>query len=124
MMLDFISTYDCIVDGKYSININKNLYDVYCDFEFAKSKNIDLYVLIAADKYDVYQEDIIDNQYPPKTLLKELEQHYQHPNLIISRDTLYDMVQNNILDVFWANDTHWSPVGAEAVAEQILKYID
>lgn len=93
-------------------------------FEFARSKNIDLYVLIAADKYDVYQEDIIDNQYPPKTLLKELEQQYQHPNLIISRDTLYDMVQNNILDVFWANDTHWSPVGAEAVAEQILKYID
>ena len=38
MMLDFISTYDCIVDGKYSININKNLYDVYRDFEFAKSK--------------------------------------------------------------------------------------
>lgn len=93
-------------------------------FEFAKSKNIDLYILIAADKYDVYQEYIIDNQYPPKTLLKELEQQYQHPNLIISRDTLYDMVQNNILDVFWANDTHWSPVGAEAVAEQILKYID
>ena len=93
-------------------------------FAFAKSKNIELYILIAADKYNVYQDFIIDNQYLPKTLLDEIEGQYQHPNLIISKDTLSAMVQNNILDVFWANDTHWSPVGAEAVAELILQHIE
>lgn len=41
-------------------------------------------------------------------------------NGINSKDTLSKMVEQGVLDVYWCNNTHWSPVGAGAVAEQVL----
>ena len=93
-------------------------------FEYAASKNIDLYILVAADKYDVYQEYIIDNPYPKNDMLEKLSALYPHPNIINSKDTLSKMLEQGVLDVYWCNDTHWSPIGAEAVAHQVLDTIN
>ena len=38
MDLSFIDPFNCIVDGKYNINLNRNIYNVYCDLALAKSK--------------------------------------------------------------------------------------
>lgn len=93
-------------------------------FEYAASKNIDLYILVAADKYDVYQEYIVDNPYPKNDMLEKLFALYSHPNVINSKDTLSKMLEQGCLDVYWCNDTHWSPIGSEAVAKQILQHIE
>ena len=93
-------------------------------FKYAESLDIELYVLIAADKYDVYQDYIVDNEYEKQCLLDNLLEKYNHPHLINSRDTLYKMVDNGVLDVYWLNNTHWSPIGSNAVAKQTLKIIE
>lgn len=38
MDLTYVDYYKCIVDGKYEITINRNIYEVYCDLVKAKSK--------------------------------------------------------------------------------------
>lgn len=93
-------------------------------FAYAESIGIDLYILIAADKYDVYQDYIIDNPYPRQDVLDRLFTRYQHPRLINSRDTLEAMLEKDVMDIYWGNNTHWSLVGAEAVAEQVMKRME
>lgn len=93
-------------------------------FLYADSIGIDLYVLIAADKYDVYQYEIIDNVYPPKKVLEQLTTMYNHPNLINSKDTLAKLVDNHVQDIYWCNDTHWGVAGCKAVAVQIENRIN
>ena len=93
-------------------------------FSYANTLDIDLYVLIAADKYDIYQDYIINNQYPKADVLERLTEKYAHPNLINSKDTLSKMVADGIKDIYWCNDTHWSPIGSEAVAKQVLEIIN
>ena len=93
-------------------------------FAYADSVGIDLYVLIAADKYDIYQDYIVDNPYPQQNVLERLNAIFPHPKIINSKDTLSNMVEQGVLDVYWCNDTHWSPIGAEAVAKQLAERIN
>ena len=93
-------------------------------FDYANEIDVDLYVLIAADKYDVYQDYIIDNKYPKQMLLENLTAKFNHPNLINSKDTLSKMVASDVMDVYWCNNTHWSPIGSEAVAKYISNIIN
>lgn len=89
-------------------------------FNYASTIDVELYILIAADKYDVYQDYIINNEHPKQKMLDIIAERYNHPNLINSKDTLSNMVENGIRDVYWSNNTHWSPIGSKAVALQVL----
>ena len=93
-------------------------------FNYADSINVDLYVLIAADKYEVYQDYIVNNKYKNQDLLDEIEKSYTNSRLINSKDTLHKMLKEGVLDVYWSNNTHWSPVGSNAVAKQVLRTIN
>ena len=93
-------------------------------FNYADSIGIDLYLLIAADKYDVYQDYIVDNPYPQQDMLERFFAMYPHPRIINSKDTLSQMIANDVMDVYWCNNTHWSPRGSKAVAEQLAKKIN
>lgn len=116
------------VEDIYMTELTDSLTSIAVDkldslFKYADSIGVELYVLIAADKYDVYQDYIVDNPYPPKTLLTQFTKMYKHPNLINSKDTLSRLIQQGTLDVYWANNSHWSPIGSEAVAHQVLEII-
>lgn len=93
-------------------------------YDYADSLGIELYVLIAADKYDVYQDYIVDNPYPQQNVLERFYAMYPHPRMINSKDTLSQMIANDVMDVYWCNNTHWSPIGSKAVAEQLAKTIN
>lgn len=115
-------------DDIKNLNLSEQLLDsaiVKLDslFQYAASINIDLYILVAADKYDVYQDFIINNNYQNQCILDNIRKKYNHPHLIISKDTLYHMVKDGVKDVYWSNNTHWSPMGAEAVARQVFEVI-
>ena len=92
-------------------------------FAFAKAHDIHLYVLIAEDKYDLYQTYIADTAHWEKTLLEDFCPLVQTPYLINSKDTLAQMAAAGVKDIYYCNDTHWSPIGAEAVAMQVAKRI-
>lgn len=93
-------------------------------FYYASNKGIKLYILIASDKYDIYQDYIVNNHYRYKTLNNLIRENYTNDYLILSADTLSSMVENDVMDVYWSDDTHWSPIGAKAVAIQLAKRIN
>lgn len=93
-------------------------------FLFAKEKNITLIILVAADAYDVYQSYIMDNPYSPKTLLDELTTRIASPNYIDTKQLFLPYLDQGVKDIYWCTDTHWSPIGAKIVAEEIARRMD
>lgn len=93
-------------------------------FQLAKDKHICLFYVIAADKYDVYQEFAIDNPYPRKTVLDGFYQFESNPCFVNTRQLLNMKAKEGITDLYYADDTHWSPIGAKIVADEIARRMD
>ena len=93
-------------------------------FLFAEEKHIQLFYVIAADKYDVYQDFAIDNPYPQKTMLERFSQFESNPYFVNTKTVLVEKARQGVKDLYYADDTHWSPVGAQIVAEEIASRMD
>ena len=89
----------------------------------ASKRGINLILLIACDKYDIYQDFIVDNPYPAKTLNEDLQQ-WMAPDIdrfVFSKQVLLPYIKLGVKDVYLFNDTHWSPASSHLVAAQIIK---
>ena len=93
-------------------------------FQLAKKKNICLFYVVAADKYDVYQEFAVDNRFPEKTLLDNFSSHESNPYFVNTKHVLLKNARQGVKDLYYADDTHWSPIGAKIVAEEIARRMD
>jgi len=113
--------YDIYIPTLESACIAKEKLDSL--FAYANSLGIHLYVLVAVDKYDLYQPYIINNTYPKSFVLDTIAAMFPYPQFINSKDTLSPMARNGVKDIFFCNDTHWSQVGGKAVAEQVARRI-
>lgn len=83
------------------------------------SKGVQLIVVPAVDKYDLYSSYIVDNPYKPNRffdLFEGLEKDYLYLN---TKSVLSQHLVANELDIYFADDTHWSPKGAEIIAKHI-----
>jgi hypothetical protein len=87
-------------------------------------KNIKLIVLISPDKYDLYYSYIKDKDNFIKPLFfkyyNNLSKEYSSIN---SFEVLSNSIANN-KDVYYYDDTHWSPIGASVIAIEINKIIN
>ena len=89
--------------------------------EKAKEKGIKVVLLVAVDKYDLYQKHIVNNQYPTKTVNEDMERILGNsPSLLLSKQYLIPLIEQGEQDVFQFNDTHWSYKASEIVAEEIF----
>ena len=79
---------------------------------------------MAADKYDVYQEFAVENRFPVKTLLDDFACHESNPYFVNTKTVLVEKARQGVKDLYYADDTHWSPIGAKIVAEEIAKRMD
>lgn len=89
----------------------------------AQEKGVNLVFLIACDKYDLYQDFIIDNTYPPKTLADDVER-WMSPRqeyFVYAKPLLLPLIKQGKKDVFLFNDTHWSPASSRVIAAEIIK---
>lgn len=89
----------------------------------AQEKGVNLVILIACDKYDIYQDFIVDNSYPKKTLADDVEQWTapQREYFVYAKPLLLPRIQQGVKDVFLFNDTHWSPASSRVIAAEIIK---
>ena len=88
----------------------------------AKEKGIFLILLIAVDKYDLYQRHIVDNDYPDKTINTDIQRILgKSEHILISKDYLLPMIENGEKDIFLFNDTHWSYKAAKVIGNEIAK---
>ena len=89
----------------------------------ASEKGVNLIIVIACDKYDMYQDFIIDNPYPAKSLNENIER-WMAPELdhfVIAKRVLHPLVEQGTKDVYLFNDTHWSPASSRLIAGEIMK---
>ena len=98
------------------------VFDILCNK--AKEKGIYLLLMIAVDKYDLYQNQIVNNKFPRKTINEDLERIIgDNPQLLLTKRCLLPFIENGEKDVFMFNNTHWSYKASEVVAEDIYNRI-
>lgn len=91
----------------------------------ARERGVNVVFVIAADKYDLYQDYIVDNPYPSKTLNEDLERWMARDidHFVITKRVLHPLLEQGVKDVYLYNDTHWSPASSQLVAAEVIKLL-
>ena len=93
-------------------------------FQLANEKGVRLIYVVAADKYDVYQGFADDNPYQEKTVMEHFAKFESNPCFVNTKPLLTGKAMEGVKDLYYADDTHWSPVGAKIVADEIECRLD
>ena len=89
------------------------------------TKGIVLIVLPAPDKYDIYSDYIEENPYADNLFfnyLNEMPKSYMYIN---TKMLFRKQLEKGEKDIYFADDTHWSPKGSKIIATEInalIKY--
>ena len=83
---------------------------------YSEAHGIHMLYMIAADKYEVYKPFIISGYRPNNPTLDKLP---QEPWVINTKPLMRSLVAKGVQDVYYINDTHWSPIGAKVAGEEI-----
>ncbi|MFI3306424.1 MAG: hypothetical protein R3Y68_07935 [Rikenellaceae bacterium] len=88
-----------------------------------RENNIEFIILAVPDKYDLYQNNIVENKCAPKVILDQIQSRLSDDFFINAKDILLPMIENGVKDVYLTNDTHWSQIAAETVGVYLAKSI-
>ena len=81
--------------------------------------NIKLYFMPVVDKYDLYYPYIKSNKHPNNdffNLIRPLEKKY---TLIDTKKILSPLLENNVKDLYWVDDTHWTQKASKEISKNI-----
>ena len=97
----------------------KEVFDLMLNL--ANEKGIGFLLMIPVDKYDLYQDYIVDNPYPhPKTINEDVREILgDTANLMLCKYYLKPMLEKGEKDVFLFDDSHWSSKAAKVVGEEL-----
>lgn len=73
----------------------------------------------AVDKYDLYYDYIQNNTHlknPFFDLIRPLKKDYY---FVDTKNILSTLLQKDIKDVYWIDDTHWSHIASQAISKNI-----
>lgn len=101
-------------------NLNKELNELSRLFA---QKEIKLVVLPAPDKYDIYYDYIIDNNEKASGFFACLNQFDKDYIYIDSYNLLKNAINKGQKDIYFADDSHWSPIGTQLIASEIADII-
>lgn len=107
------------VDNANESAIMKAWSNLYLLHKFAEEHGVTLIYMIAADKYDVYEPFIKEEHVKNPTLDKLPEEDW----IVNSKEILQKKAYDGVQDLYYINDTHWSPVGAQIIGEEIAKRV-
>lgn len=100
-------------------NVAKARENLYRLYQFAEDHGIRMIYVIAADKYDMYEPFIVEEHPKNPTLDACPDESW----IINTKTLLQPKAAAGVKDIYRINDTHWSPIGAEMVAEEIMQRI-
>jgi len=86
-------------------------------------KGVKLIFMPAVDKYDLYSEFILNNPYPPNPLFENLRDLDKNYTLLDTKAILKQAVFNGEIDIFYADDTHWSYKASKLIADEFEKLL-
>lgn len=86
-----------------------------------KQDHILLLFMPSVDKYDLYYDDIQENNnYPKNPFFPLLRKQQKSYILVDTKAILRPMIEKNIQDVYYADDTHWSFKASEQLANDVI----
>ena len=80
--------------------------------------------LVASDKYDLYKDFTIFDNYKVKGQLNYYEKYNNNIKFLNCKNLLYPHIQKGEKDIYKCNDTHWSPIASRYVANEIRRRIE
>ncbi|MDD2906766.1 MAG: hypothetical protein WBK95_02340 [Sulfurimonas sp.] len=89
-----------------------------------KQKNTQLYFMPAVDKYNLYSKYIVKNKYPQSKfyeLLRELPHDYY---FVDTKLILQKLTDNDVIDVYYPDDTHWSYKASAEISKSLAIKLD
>lgn len=84
---------------------------------------IQLIFVVVPDKYEIYQSYTVDNPFPHKNVGDKLLELNSLGYFFTPIKEIKQLIDSGVPDVYLANDTHWSQLGAEVVATQLADKI-
>lgn len=82
-----------------------------------ETKGIKLYFMVAANKFDAYYDCLENKGYAISdffNILDSLEKKYYFINTL---NILKPLIKDGVLDIYFADDTHWSYKASEAISK-------
>lgn len=107
-----------------SLNIMRSIDVVERISDKAAKRNMKLIMLVGPDKYDLYFNYIKDNE--NLTTPKFFEIYEQAQKNYINVDSYKVLIEKIKLekDIYFFDDTHWSPKGAGIIADEIFEIVN
>lgn len=86
----------------------------------AHERGFALILMLPVDKYDLYQDYIVDNPYGHKRVNEEVRELLGDvPEVMLCKYTLLPLLKNGEKDVFMFDNSHWSYKGSQAVGQEL-----
>ena len=91
----------------------------------AHERGIKLMLMMPVDKYDLYQDYIVDNPYPhPKRINEDVREILGDiPEVMLCKDYLLPLLASGEKDVFLFDNSHWSWKGSQAVGKELARRV-
>ena len=112
---DYLATENNVFSSQEVNDLHRILQTIQSNLD---KHDVELIFFIAPDKLSIYS-DYLDSDYSSSTYafyLQQLDKNYIFVDL---HSPLIKKVQDGLQDVYYYDDTHWSPKGAEIVAIEI-----
>ena len=90
----------------------------------AQMRGVGLVLMVPVDKYDLYQNHIVDNPYPVKTINEDLHNLFgDMPEVLLCKYCLVPLLEKGEKNLFLIDDSHWGPKASEVVAKELAQRI-
>jgi len=91
----------------------------------AHERGFALVLMVPVDKYDLYQDYIVNNPYDhPKRINEEVRELLgDRPEVMLCKFTLQPLLENGEKDVFLFDNSHWSYKGSQAVGIELNRRV-
>lgn len=90
----------------------------------AEERGIAFLLMLPVDKYDLYQDHIVDNPYPRKTYVEDAREIFgDTPRVLLCKYLLTPLIENGEKDVFPFDDSHWSIKASEIVGKELSQRV-
>ena len=106
--------------------IKPKIREVFCLLtEKAHERGFKLIFMLPVDKYDLYQDYIVNNPYDhPKLINEEVREVLGDvPEVMLCKYTLHPLLERGEKDVFLFDNSHWSYKGSEAVGKELSRRV-
>ena len=91
----------------------------------AQKRGIKLIFMLPVDKYDLYQDYIVDNPYAyPKRINEDVREILGDiPEVLLSKYYLQPLIDKGEKDIFLFDNSHWSYKASEVVGKELSRRI-